>query len=243
MLTKEEIREFHRNFKINRTHKIGDIEFTISSFIWEEEKEFVKIFDTFEREDTDVFVKNTVATSILKGCLVSFDGEVKTEEQIDEFSSSKVNYIVDKYKQLSSDIEEYLKGFEPQELTDEEVGEFILTDKISRNIKLNFDEETDPIKIKYKILNVKENKEVGKRLKEKIKDIDVKTNVHLENLNEEEFALEMIEHINGVKLNENNIQGVGVELIKFVLQRADKLEKEIKDVLNNPEEIGESLKN
>jgi hypothetical protein len=243
MLTKEEIKSFHNNFKVLRKHKIGGVEFVISSFTWGAEKEFVRIFEDFDKQDTDVFVKNTIATAILEGCLVSFGGESKSEEEIDNFSSSKVNFIVKKYKQLSSDIEEYLNGFEPQDLTDEEVGEFILTDRIARNIKLNFDEETPAIKIKYKILNVKENKRVGKRIREKIEEDDVKTKVHLENLNEQEFALEMIEHINGMELNEENMEDLSIELIKFILRRADRLEKEIKDALNTPENVGESLKN
>lgn len=243
MLTKEEIKGFHNNFKVLRKHKIGDVEFIISSFTWGDEKDFIKVFDDFDKKDTEVFIKNNIATAILKSCLVSFNRENKTDEEIDNFSSSKVNYIIDKYKKLSADIEEYLNGFEPQKLTDEEVGEFILTDRISRNIKLNFDEETPAIKIEYKILNVKENKKVGKRIREKIKEEDVKTKIYLESLNEQEFALEMIEHVNGMELNESNLNDLSVELIKFILQRADRLEKEIKDILNNPKEIGESLKN
>lgn len=243
MLTKDEIKQFHNNLKVIRNHKIGDVEFTITSFTWGGEREFVKVFDNFKKDDTEIYIKNTVATEILKGCLLSFNGEAKSEEEIDEFSSSKVNFIVDKYKKLSSDIEEYLEGFEPQELTDEEVGEFILTDKISRNIRLNFNEEVDPINIKYKILNVKENKKVGEKLKEILNEQEVNTNIHLETINEEVFALEMIEHINGVELTKDNIKGLSTELIKFILLRADRLEKEIKDILNSPEKIGESLKN
>jgi|Wag4MinimDraft_13_1082653.scaffolds.fasta_scaffold00010_33 hypothetical protein len=243
MLTEEEIKQFHNNFRVIRKHKIGDISFTIASFTWEKEGEFVKSFDDFEQKENGIYVSNTIATEIVKGCLVAFDNENKTGEEIENFSSAKINFIVDKYKELSSDIEDYLKGFEPQPLTDEEVGEFILTDMIQRNIKLNFNEETPPIKIRYKILNVKENKKVGKRIQEKVKEKDVKTNVHLEYINENEFILEMVETVNGNELNEDNIKGISVDLIKFILQRAEKLENEIREKLNDSSEIGESLKN
>lgn len=243
-LSQKEIQQLHNNFKVLREYKMMEkIPFTVSSFPFGSEEEFVKLFDEFNEGDSNVYVKNVIAEDIVKNCLVSFNNEKVSKEEVENFSPEKTNYIIEKFRELSSDIQEYLDGYERQELTEEEVEEYILTDKVTRNINLNFDEETQPIKIKYHILNIKENKEVGKRIKELIEEEDVQSQVRAKYFNEFAYGVKMIDSINGIAIDEDNIKSVGVELIRFVLDRADKLENQVTDVLNSPGKLGENLKN
>lgn len=244
-LNKEEIKQLHDNFMIFRKCKLmGKIPFVIRSYIFSEEGEFVKIFDEIDSKDDDVFIRNFVVENILKNVLVSFNDEIVDKENIKNFSSEKSNYIVNEYNKLTADIEEYFKGYENKPLTEEEIEEFILTDKIERTVSFDIGEEDiSPIKVKYKLLNLEEHKQVGKLIKEDVKELKIKTKAHMEYIREFNSACAIIDSINGIQINKENIGQFNIELIKFILQRATTLEKEITDFLNNPKEIGETLKN
>ncbi|MFW5895114.1 MAG: hypothetical protein ACOCT9_00065 [archaeon] len=243
-LNKEEIKQLHNNFIVLREHKILDkIPFVIKSYTWGEEKDFVKMFDEFEPGDSNLYVQNKIVEQTLKHTLVSYDNEKMNPKKIENFSPEKINYIFEKYKELSEDVESYLEEFGEKDLTDEEIEEYILTDKITRNITLKHEEDIRPLKFSYRILNLKENKEIGKKVKERINEEDIKTKLASDYINEDLYAQSMINSINGHKINKNNIYKIGVEIIKFILNRAGKVENQMNKILKNPKKMGENLKN
>lgn len=241
MLNKEEIKQLHNNLKVLREYEIAGVPFVVTSFTWETEENFVNSFSKLDRDENDMYLNNFVASEIVKQCLVSFNGEQKSEKEIDDFSIEKINFIVDKYKDLSEDIQEYLKGFETQPVDTKEIEEYILTDKITRTISFGYDEEVQPIKIKYRMLNVGESKKAAKEISEKAKE--KRMNIQVDYIRNTVYAIKSIEAINGIKLDEDNIKGVGVEIIKTILQRLENLEKDITKKLSDGKKAGEEVKN
>lgn len=243
MLTKKEIKQLHNNLKVIREEEIANIPFVISSFDWRMEGNFVDSFSELDRSDNDLYVRNYVSTEVVKQCLISFNGEKKSNEEIENFSIEKINFILDKYHELSEDITDYLQDFPQQELDTKEVEEFILTDKISRTISFSHEEDVSPIKFRYELLNVKENKDIGKILKEKLDELDKPTNIKKDYIENIAYATRAIKSINGIEITEKNIQDIGVELIKFVLKRMNDLEKEIRETLTDSKKVGQEIKN
>jgi len=243
MLNKEEIKQLHNNLKVLREYEIAGVSFVVQSFTWSMEEGFTESFSDLEKTDNDLYLNNFVASEILKQCLVSFNGEQKSEEEIDKFSIEKVNFIVDKYRELSQDILEYLEGFDTQPVDTKEVEEYILTDKITRTITFEYDEDVPPIKIKYRMLNIGESKEAARKITEALKDKERKMNIQMDYIRNTIYALKTIESINGIELNEKNIKDVSVEIIKTILQRLEKLEKDIIDKLGDGKKAGEEVKN
>lgn len=247
MLSKNEIYQLHTQTYVVRESKIAKIPVLIKSFTLGDELGFVATFDTFNNE-TEITVRNTVARETLKRCLVSFNGVPVTAEMISSFTDIKAKMILEEFSKLTADIEEYLGGYETQPLTTEEVEEFILTDTIVRNNKFDFEEDIPAFEISYRILNIQEHLEVGDELKKLIEDKKVISKLHAETLKEWLYASKMVDRILGIPIREYKdgreaLKDIGVEVLKFVLTRADALEKMMKDLLKSPEKLSEELKN
>lgn len=251
MLNKEEIIQLHNNFKVEREEKImGKIPFVIRSFTMADELAFADVFNSFDEKTTDEVLQNKLTKAILELALVSFNGKPVTKTQIKRFSPQKSNLMVNKFKELSSDIADYLEEFPEKELVTEEVEEFVLTDEINRNIKFSGEEEDiPPLKFSYKVLNLIEHEEVSEKVQETIDNIieereeeTIKV-IYSDTLRDIEYARHIITSIDDRELNEDFINFIGTELITFILNRSNKLQDQLLKIMQDPKAMGEEIKN
>ena len=242
MLSKAEIKELHEQGMIHREGKLaGKIPFMVRTFRVKDNLNFAKSMDELEVTDSNLHIQGIVAYGTLKGCLVSFNGDLVSKPTIDKFTPEKANFIIDFWKKFSKDLTDYLEGFSEQELTETELEEFILTDTIIREENFEFEEGVSPLKIKYKIIPVGEMMEVTQNMREILKQKISK--IHARAATDRAFAAASIISINGTEVNEDTIDDFNIEMINFILKRANSVEGKLREYLKTPEKMGEALKN
>ena len=242
MLKKEEIIQLHRDGVIFREGKLaGKIPFVVRTFRMSDNLNFAKAMDELDVADSDAHINNIVAQKTLEGCLVSVNGMKVTPDVFKNYTAEKCNYIIGFAKTLFNDLTEYLEGFSEQKLTDTELEEFILTDKIERTETLEYDEDVDPLVFQYRILPVGKITEITASLREELKKKI--SRMHASTLTDRAFAAATIMSINGIEVNEQTIDEFNVELVSFIMSRAASVEKQLRECLQNPSKLGESLKN
>jgi hypothetical protein len=67
--------------------------------------------------------------------------------------------------------------------------------------------------------------------------------MHASALTDRAFAAATITSINGIEVNQQTIDEFNVELVSFIMKRAASVEKQLREYLQNPSKLGESLKN
>lgn len=242
MLTSEEIRQFHTEGKIVRQGVLaGKIPFEVKTFSVGSNLEFAKSFDDIEPHDLEIHLNNTIALNTLKGCLESFNGKKVEPKSIELWSVEKCNHIIEFWKKLSNDLIEYLDGYGDQEVTDDELEEYILTDAIVRKDTFNYDDESGSFSTTYKVASLGSMRNVTLKLRaisgKKISKIHVKA------ISDRLLALETIESINGVEITPENIDEQSIEMVGFITRRAAMLEQQLKKFLSSPEGVAEKIKN
>ena len=240
-LSEEEIKQLHTNFRVVRECEILDkIPFEIKSTTMKEELEIATVYDQMGEDFLEEYFNSELNRKVAETTLVSFNHQkfedVKTA--IDKFSTKKIELIVEEYKQLSQDIEEYLNGFDTKELDKSEVEEFIITDQIKRTSTFKGDKD---LTISYKVLNSKEYNEAISDVKDKISSLDNISVMHKDVFQQLKMAEKLIIGLNGKK--PKNVENIGAEITRFVTQRAQKLQDEIFETLNDGEKLRDGLKN
>jgi len=246
MLNKEEIKQLHNDFYVVREGKLlGKIPFKVRSYTFGKESEFAKLFDEMDTNQNELYYRSVISNKVINDTLVSFNNKRATPEMIENFNNEKVEYFNNFQEKLAKDIMEYLKGYKEKELTEEEIEEYILSDKIIRNVTLNYDEDIKPLKFKFEILNMKEYREMAEEVQEEINKQEVNRKVRYQNIVDRIYCAHMLHHINGIEVNKNNIDQFSLELIQSILQRVRNLQDQVKDKLNNESDvkIGEDIKN
>lgn len=242
MLKKEEIIQLHRDGMIFREGKLaGKIPFVVRTFRMSDNLNFAKAMDELDVADSDAHINNIVAQKTLEGCLVSVNGMKVTPDIFKNYTAEKCNYIINFAKTLFNDLTEYLEGFSEQKLTDTELEEFILTDKIERTETLEYDEDVEPLVFQYRILPVGEITKITASLRGELKKKI--SRMHASALTDRAFAAATITSINGIEVNQQTIDEFNVELISFIMSRAASVENQLRECLQNPSKLGESLKN
>lgn len=237
MLSEDEIKQLHNNFIVRRKEEIFGVPFVIKNLSFAEETEFTKLYNGLKNISNERF-NNLNVTETLKYCLESFNGKPVTGEMINKFSAEKANFILQKYSNLIDDITGYLSDYPTQELVKEEVEEFILTDHIERKEKFNYSEDIPPLEFSYRILNMEDYNNVAQKVEDVMSNFEGElSQAHAGVLREREFAKEII------KTDMSDLEFMGIELVRLILQRAEGLQKQIIEMLNDPEAMGENLKN
>lgn len=243
MLKKEEIMQLHREGVVFREGKLaGKVPFVVRTFRVSDNMRFAENMDALEITDSDAHINNIVAQSMLEGCLVSVNGIRTTPDIFKNYNAEKCNYIINFAKALFGDVIEYLEGFPEQKLTDMELEEFILTDKIERVETLSYSDDVDPLFFKYQVLPVGKVTEITESLREPLKNRKL-SKMHASVLMDNAFAAATIDSINGIEITEETLNDFNVELVTFIMRRAASIENQLRDYLKNPSKIGTTLKN
>lgn len=242
MLKKDEIIQLHRDGVVFREGKLaGKIPFVVRTFRMSDNMNFAKSMNSLEVSDSDSYINNIVAQKTLEGCLVSVNGVKATPSVFRNYTAEKCNFIINFARALFNDLTEYLEGFSEQELTDTELEEFVLTDKIERLETLSYEDDVDPLVVRYQVLSVGKVTEITESLRGELKEKI--SRMHATAITDRAFAAETIIAINGIDVNLETIDEFNVELVSFVMRRAASVEAQLRKYLQSPTQLGESLKN
>ncbi len=243
MLTNEEMRAFHEGGVIVREGLLaGKIPFEVRTFSVGSNLAFAKSFDEIDSHDLEIHVNNFIALHTLKGCLVSFNGKKVEPESIESWSIEKCNHVINFWKQLSNDLIEYLDGYGEQEISDEELEEYIITDSIVREDTFNYGEEAGSFSTKYRVASIGGMKKITTVLKGALSGKKL-SKLHVKAFSDKLLALETIEEINGVKITPENIDEQSIEMVGFITRRAANLERQLNEFLSSGEKMAEKIKN
>lgn len=239
MLSDKEIEQFHRKGVVVREGLFaGRAPFAVRTFSVGDNVYFAKQMDRLDAQNTDQRISNFVALTNIERALVMFNNARATPETSKSFTPPKCNYILNTWNDLCKDLLEYLGGYQSKPLDNEEIEEYIFSDKIVRTERLEWKDGVPPITFSYRVISIHEHEEVHSA----VKITPEMRRWHLDALTERQYALKVIQKINGTEITSENIEDFNTELVGFILRRAVTLEKEANRLNANPEEMSERLK-